>query len=386
MHILILASGYPTEYSLNQGIFFRDQAESLARDRENQVAVIAVVPISGKAVMDKMRWSFGLKTTMSNHVRTFVYTFLNIPKVHKYRVLKGRKRGMKLLKEYIQQFGKPDIIHLHGFQGGLFAQAAKKKYGIPYVITEHSTQFIDDIVSPDLESYAKSTFEHSDAAIAVSLPFAEIMTKRYGRTFQYIPNVVDTDVFELNPTVQKNAEFTFFNAAAFVVEKNHPMLLEAFSMVLKNYPNTRLRLAGKGYAELDMQQYAKELRIEQKVDFLGLLPRKEIVKEMQQMDAFVLSSKVETFGVVLIEALSCGKPAVSTYCFGPESIITSPEIGILCNQNAADLAFAMEQMIQERSNYDSALIRKHVIDQFSNDTVINQLMQVYQSVISKYNV
>ncbi|MNU81073.1 Glycogen synthase [compost metagenome] len=386
MHILVISSGYPNEYEPLDGIFYRDQAEALATNKENQVAVIATVPISIKAVLKKKRWSFGANKTLRNDVRTFVYTFLNLPKVHRYRMLKSRKEAKKLIEEYIREFGKPDLIHLHGFQAGLQAIEAKKKFGIPYVITEHSTQFIDDIVAPGLESFAKSIFEQADVAIAVSDPFAQIMAKRYGREFQYIPNVVDTDVFQIASDLKENPEFTFFNAAGFVVEKNHPMLLEAFAKVLETQPKTRLRLAGRGPNEQSAKKFAAKLKIDNRVDFLGMLPRNEIVKEMQQTDAFVLSSNVETFGVVLIEALSCGKPVVSTKCFGPESIVTSPDVGILCEQNSADLASAMIQMIQNKSDYNRDVIRKYARDQFSNDAVINQLMNVYQTLVSKSNV
>ncbi|MNK22597.1 Glycogen synthase [compost metagenome] len=385
MHILILASGYPTEYSVNQGIFFRDQAESLARNKEHKIGVIATVPVSIRSVLKKKIWSFGLTKSEQNEVRTAVYKFLNIPKVHRYRMLKSRKSGMKLIREYIREFGKPDVIHVHGFQTGLLAIEAKKVWDIRYVITEHSTQFIDDIVAPGQESYAKAVFEQADVAIAVSIKFAELMTKRYGKEFKYIPNVVDTDVFTGNPDLKQNKAFTFFNAAGFVIEKNHPMLLEAFSKVLVSYPDARLRLAGGGPDEQRVKQYSKELKIDQQVDFLGLLPRVEIVKEMQQMDAFVLSSNVETFGVVLIEALSCGKPVVATASVGPESIVVSPEYGILCKINTEDLALAMEQMIRDYSKYDSTVIRNYVINHFSNDAVMSQLMQVYQEVVSKSN-
>ncbi|WP_430404663.1 glycosyltransferase [Fluviicola sp.] len=385
MHILILASGYPTEYSLNQGIFFRDQAESLARNTQNKVVLIATIPVSLKTIWHKRKWSFGLSSFVKNGVRTIVYTFPNIPKTPRYRMLKSRNRGVKLIANYIKEFGKPDIIHLQGFQSGLLAIKAKEIYDIPYVVTEHSSQFIDDIVDPKLEPYAKAVFEQADAAIAVSIKFAEFMSKRYRREFQYIPNVVDTSVFQPGINLKMNEEFTFFNAAGFYIEKNHPMLLEAFSKVLVNYPKCQLRLAGNGIYEAQMKSYSKELGIDKQVIFLGLLSRNKIVSEMQKMDGFVLSSKVETFGVVLIEALSCGKPVVSTACFGPESIVISPKFGILCNQNATDLSIAMQQLIQNRSDYDSDVIREYVINQFSNDAVISQLMQVYQKVISKSN-
>jgi glycosyltransferase involved in cell wall biosynthesis len=385
MHILILASGYPTEFSLNQGIFFRDQAEAFAKDKQNQVAVIAVVPVSIKTVLKRKRFSFGLTSTVKNQVRTYINTFLNIPKVNRYRVLKSRKLAMKLINAYIEEFRKPDVIHIHGFQAGLQGVEAKERFGIPFVVTEHSNQFIDDTLPAEMESFAKMVFKHADAVIAVSEPFAQIMTKRYKRNFHYIPNVVNTDVFYFDLNADRNEEFTFFNAASFVEEKNHSMLLEAFSKVLLKYPKCRLRLAGMGPLETQVRSDVQKWNISQQVDFLGMLTRAEIVLEMQQMDAFVLSSRVETFGVVLIEALSCGKPVVATRCFGPESIITSPELGILCQQEPDSLAEAMEDMIRNSSKYDKEVIRKHVIQHFSNDAVTGQLMHVYQQVISNSN-
>lgn len=383
MHILILASGYPTDYSVNQGIFFRDQAESLARDKSNQVAVIAAVPISVKAVWNQRKWSFGLKKVLNNGVRTMIHTFLNIPKMHRYRLRKSEQLGMKMISRYMEEFGKPDIIHVHGFQAGLLAIMVQHKFGIPYVITEHSSQFIDDIVPASIESAAKAVFTHAAAAIAVSPKFAHLMEKRYERAFVYIPNVVDTDLFVPGKNVPEEDKFTFFNAAGFYVEKNHPLLLEAFSKVVTKYPDTRLRLAGNGIYESQMKQYSKELGIDKQVTFLGLLPRKKVISEMQQMNAFVLSSKVETFGVVLIEALSCGKPVVATQSFGPESIIVSPELGLLCEQDATNLSLAMEKMIREYSNYNKETIREYVIERFSNEAVMQQLMQIYRQVVSK---
>lgn len=385
MHILILASGYPNEFSPYQGIFFRDQAESLAGNKQNRVGVVAAVPVPVTSALKAKHLSFGLIKSHVNGVQASVRTFLNIPKFHRFRIQKSRKLAVKLIKDYISEFGKPDIIHVHGYQAGLQAMDAKEKFGIPYVVTEHSSQFIDDIVPAGLEPFAETVFKQADAAIAVSEPFAKMMSTRYGRLFIYIPNVVDTAVFHRDPWSRKRKEFTFFCGASFVGEKNHPLLIEAFSQVLLTYPQCRLRLAGGGSGMDDIKELVATLKIDQQVDFLGMLPRNEIVKEMQQMDAFVLSSKVETFGVVLIEALSCGKPVISTRCFGPESIITKPEVGVLCDPVSEALSTAMIQVITNYASYDPEVIRKYAIDRFSKDVVMNQLMECYQQVVSKLN-
>lgn len=385
MHILILVSGYPTCYSSNQGIFFRDQAELLAANPQNQVALIATVPISFNWILKKRKFQFGLNKKNENGVATYVHTFLNLPKIHKFRVLKSRRLAGDIFAKYVSEYGKPDIIHVHGFQSGLQAVEIKKKWGIPFVITEHSTQFIDNIVSNSLKKYAVEVFHHASVAIAVSEPFARIMSQTYNKEFQYIPNVVDTSVFTLSQEESSREEFVFFNAAGFVVEKNHDLLIDAFARLTTKYPKTRLRLAGSGPNEPIIKQKVQDLGIADKVDFLGQLPRNEVIHEMQSMDVFVLSSNVETFGVVLIEALSCGKPVVSTKSYGPESIITSPNYGLLCEKTVDDLSHSMELVMIEKNRFNSNEIRDYVLQTFSGEVIRKQLMEVYHKVCTDSN-
>ena len=82
---------------------------------------------------------------------------------------------------------------------------------------------------------------------------------------------------------------------------------------------------------------------------LGKKNRNEVKFEMQQADCFVLSSYHETFGVVLIEAMSCGLPVLSTKSGGPESIIKSSKLGKLCDLKDLDI----EMLKIVKSNYNS---------------------------------
>ena len=94
---------------------------------------------------------------------------------------------------------------------------------------------------------------------------------------------------------------------------------------------------------------------------------------MQQADCFVLSSYHETFGVVLIEAMSCGLPVLSTKSGGPESIIKNSSLGIICDLK--DLDKEMLKII--KSNFNSDYIRKYIIDNFSEKIISQQIIEVY---------
>jgi len=94
---------------------------------------------------------------------------------------------------------------------------------------------------------------------------------------------------------------------------------------------------------------------------------------LHQSDCFVLSSKVETFGVVLIEAMSCGLPVLSTKCGGPESIVTGPDLGLLCDQD--ELSNALHQIAKAAFNKDR--IRNYVMEHFSSGSIASQLKAIY---------
>src|SRR5699024_9955006 len=103
-----------------------------------------------------------------------------------------------------------------------------------------------------------------------------------------------------------------------------------------------------GEEKANLLKLVRVLKIEEQVVFLGPLTREQVKEEVSSADAFVLSSKYETFGVVLIEALALGKPVIATKCGGPESIVT-PEVGYLVENNSEEeLSKAMSELIANK--------------------------------------
>ena len=96
---------------------------------------------------------------------------------------------------------------------------------------------------------------------------------------------------------------------------------------------------------------------------------------MQQANCFVLSSKVETFGVVLIEAMACGIPVISTKCGGPNKLIDA-DLGILCSLNISSLHQSMFDMIVKK--IDGKLIRKKAVERYSKNSVSEKIVKLYQ--------
>lgn len=104
---------------------------------------------------------------------------------------------------------------------------------------------------------------------------------------------------------------------------------------------------------------------------------------MTSCDCFVLPSRYETFGVVYIEAMACGKPVIATACGGPDDFVT-PDNGLLVPvEEVSALEHAMQHMITSSHQYDSDRIRASVQTRFSSQAVAGQLEQIYNTILGE---
>ncbi|MNY46394.1 D-inositol 3-phosphate glycosyltransferase [compost metagenome] len=118
--------------------------------------------------------------------------------------------------------------------------------------------------------------------------------------------------------------------------------------------------------------------------FPGKLSREEVVTELNKAHVFVVSSFFETFGVVVIEALSMGLPVIATKCGGPEYILTD-NLGVLVeNNNEEEYAQAMLFVYQNYNKYDPVELRTHAIINYSDNVVSTNMIDIYKETISNY--
>ena len=132
----------------------------------------------------------------------------------------------------------------------------------------------------------------------------------------------------------------------------------------------------------DLKNFVQKENLDEAVQFLGLLNREQVFSTLQQADCFVLSSKYETFGVVVIEAMLFGKPVIVSNCGGPESFVTQDTGIIVQNENDKDLSSAMIEVMMKRNFYDSAKIKKYVLSNFGTEIFTKRVNKIYHKAIS----
>lgn len=383
MHILIIPNSYFNSYEPMNGIFFKEQAIALSEHDNLKIGVVSSNFISFITIFNKKKIDFGIRKIIQKNINGYIYQIFSLPKLVsinryiRFLILKH------LIKKYIKNYGLPDIVHVHVFYSGKSAIWLKKKYGVPYVVTEHFSVFAQKLIGKSDIKLASQVYKNSNVNIAVSNKFCKLLKNEFNTDFKYIPNVINTDLFSLKPNNENNnSKIRFINVASLVKVKNHELLITAFNNAFGNNYNYELIIIGGGVLKNYLQNKINDLNLSKQVKLLGELNQLQIKEELHKSDYFVLSSSYETFGVALIEALSCGLPALSTKCGGPEDIITNSDIGILCETNNVEsLTNSFKSIINIK--YDKNLIRNYALNNFSKQSLYDNLIDVYNGVLNK---
>ena len=378
-HILIIPSWYPQFSGDIGGSFFREQAIAL-RKAEYQVGVIYPQIRSLKNIKSILKKPYGLTGEDDEGVNTIRWYAVNfIPKNKKYNKSHWIKIALKLFETYVEQFGKPDIIHVHSMlYAGFAAQLISEKYGIPYVVTEHSTAFARNLIRLDEISSLKQVVSDAKACIAVSNEFSSLLNKLFEtQKWTYIPNIVNDEFISFEKTLDTEEYFTFITVCFLEKKKRVDLLISSFAKAFKDNKKVRLKIGGDGILMSELKILAKELGVESQVIFLGKLSRQQVKEEMALSNAFVLSSEYETFGVVRVEALALGKPVIATKCGGPESIVV-PEVGYLISKNSEkEMIDSLLKLYQNWNKFNSLQIRQYCLENFSEKAVVGKLTKIY---------
>ncbi len=379
INILILPTSYPNIYNKNASIFVEDQAVALSKHKNLHVSVVGAVPVSLKEIWKKRLFKFGVFQYQKNKVNIELFLFPSIPKLRRVNNFIRYLLNKWLLKKNMQN--KIDIVHVHNSAAGEAAFWLKEKFNIPYCITEHSSAYARNLLTLHEIKIYKNIYKNSIYNVAVSKNFCTLLNEMFHTSFIYIPNIVNTNFFTPSKNIH-HEKFNFINIANLNRNKNQLLLLQAFSKTFSNNKNVHLFILGDGPEYKNLKVEIEKLNMQNQITLYGFATRDEVLQKLRQSDAFVLSSKYETFGVVLIEAMSCGLPVISTKCGGPESIINDHKLGLLVEKNnIQNLSKAMSTMYTTK--YDKTYIRSYSIKEFSENTVISKLNTIYEDILCK---
>ena len=284
----------------------------------------------------------------------------------------------KLMERYISENGVPDICHAHGFYNGNEAIRLKNKYSVPFVTTEHYSVFGRNMLSTRELKMANRVYTESSARIAVSMDFKSLLEEKYNLEFQYLPNIVDVEKFHPSEKPVDSKRFVILSVGSLDRNKNQTLLLEALAKLPEEFS---LMIAGKGPDQKRLMKQANDLGIQHRVEFLGFVPQNTLVSLFQKADVLAVTSLYETFGIVMIEAMSCGIPVVSTPVGAAPWLINDERVGYIADYDAIQIADAIKKVWTNQ--WDRNFIRNFAISNFSSEMISKKLIQLYKNIIEK---
>ena len=380
MHVLMLPSNYANPYAPYKNPFYRDHAR-LSAERGHATRVLALVGISLRHAVRSRRWYFGLHRQIDAGMRTWVYPYPAPPRSACLNQWLRYRITTHLIRRYQATLGCPDIIHAHGIPAAQCAFWWHRATRAPFVVTMHSTELYDTGASEQVQQAGRA-LEYAAERLAFSPGYADDLNHLSGLLFDSLPNPVDTEFFR--PALAGRSPerpFVFTTVADLRARKNHALLLDAFAARFGGDAGYSLVIAGSGPQLPRLVKRAAALGITSQVCFRGQLNREGVRTLLQESDAFVLASRAETFGVVLVEALACGLPVVATRSHGPEAIIHHQGLGLLSDHNATDLGAAMAAVTTTR--YDPDALRAEAVARYHITPVAEQLEQRYHRILAE---
>jgi len=369
--ILMLTSWYPDKNSIYSGIFIQEQARAMSRDFN---IIVAAIKIDYSRFSPFMNYKI-IKTGSSNFIEYQITVFRSFPVYNQFNffitILKSLNRDLAS-----HHF---DLIHCHvSYPAGVAGYYYSKMKKIPFIITEHYGGFTGLFRSIIHKKLLLNALEHANLVTTVSNASKEIMARYIKNEITVVPNLIDVYRFSIKKETDSKINVGFMGGLD-TNTKGLDILLTAISEMPNK--NIILHIAGAGKLLNTYKQMTKELNISDKCIYYGGIKPENVPTFYNRLDFFILPSRRESFGVVLLEAMASGLPVIATRCGGPEDIVTD-ETGILVEpENPNLLANGIKELIERKTDFNSEHIRSIAESKFGISSYSKRMQVLYNKII-----
>ncbi len=289
---------------------------------------------------------------------------------------------------------RPGLIVSSITHGNVAAVLARllSKVEVSLILCEHSS--VSHVIAQKkifssllVRFVAPYLYPAADYIVAVSQGAADDLAQAFGLSQDKITVIFNPVVgpeFQRRAEESENYPFLRTDAREFVLgvgrlesEKDFATLIEAFKIVSETR-DIRLVLVGKGALEANLKKVANSLGVSDRVIFAGYV--RNPLPLMKRCSVFVLSSRFEALPTVLIEAMACGAPVVSTDCpHGPREILENGKWGSLVPVgNSRELARAISENLGRKKDRKAT----ERADSFSTNQAFNSYATLFPSSLS----
>lgn len=256
---------------------------------------------------------------------------------------------------------RPDVIHVQCFgPNGIYATGLSRLSGIPLVVTLQGETVMDDYDVFDNSRIMRRGLvrglARADAVTACSAFTLRDAEMRFGLppgkgevVFNGVETGESTGVHSASRPPQVGEGRYVFALGRVVEKKGFDLLIRAFADVAPDH-DVDLVIGGTGAATGELMRLVTELRLEGRVRFCGRLTRHEVAGAMSHAEALVVPSRLEPFGIVVLEGWRAGVAVIATSIGGPPEFVTDGQDGLLVDPfDTGALARALRKVLADDS-------------------------------------
>ena len=296
----------------------------------------------------------------------------------------------RLIKKTCEEH-KIDIIHAHDSHAHTAAFLAAVLFGNKTDIV--LSRRVDFKISGNLFSNWKYNHPKIKSIIAVSEAIKNILLPviREKEKIKVVYDGIDLSRYDVTVNKQElkaqcnlpSDKRLIGNLSALADHKDYPTFIRTANELLKRHSNIHFVVAGDGPLREEIINSVKAMELEQHITFLGF--RKDVPPILKSLDVFLMTSKTEGLGSVLLEAFACGIPVVSTNAGGIPEIVKHHQTGLIASVgDEQELANQVDQLLSNAQLRNSLVNNAtQFVKHFSIKATALQTKAVYQSLLEK---
>lgn len=389
MKILTFTTLFPNQVKPNHAIFVETRLRHLVASGQVEARVVAPVPwfpFTGKRF-----GQYGDFARVPASEERF-----GLPVLHpRYPVIP--KIGMNLSPALLANAAKAtvgrmldegfdfDLIDAHYFYpDGVAAVRLGKHFNKPVVITARGSDIslIPNFAKP--RKMIQWAAANAAAVITVcdALKTELVQLGADPASITPLRNGVDLQRFHQGDRAGLRRElgldgFTLLSVGHLVELKGHDLAIGA----LPHLPGVTLLIAGSGVELPRLQALARELKVEERVRFLGAVPQPELPRYYGAADALVLASSREGWANVLLESMACGTPVVASRVWGTPEVVAAPAAGVLMKERSRQ--GVLDAVNALRADYPAHDDTRRYAEQFSWDSTTAGQLKLFNAIVGK---
>lgn len=381
MNIWVIARSYPIKKNKMRGSFELEQARLLANAGHN-VTFLALIfhPVNKVKKWGYCTWKDGDIQVCTESI------FFPPERMHIHSKLFQGRKWKNFLNRVEKENGIPDVIHIH-YPGMVTIEDPVFEYqkkGAAVVVTDHwsktLTNTMDNFQRKQLIQYAK----RADAFLCVGEPLKRAVQEisNTDKEIQVVPNVVSS-LFKPESKPKDSEKYNFIAVGRLVPLKQFDKVVSAFAETFKKQKHITLTIVGGGAESKILNELISRYGVADQVVLTGTLSREETAQRVALADSLVCYSTMETFGVPVIEAWACGKPAIASNTLGFLEYWRDDLGYVVPWDDTESLKRAMMDIYKKRNQYDAEKIAQFAQDNFGEEKLCNTLSEIYGQAIDR---